>query len=147
MEGFGAYSLVLTFLILAVTIADLGMTPIGVRELARRPEETHRLVGNLLGLRFLACGSGGARAARPSGVVEYEREFRRDAARGARRDRARARRTSRDRLPEPAALELAMVVEIVSSATTLVLLIAVTTADLGFSAVVLATVGGAPSRR
>ena len=35
-----------------------------------------------------------------------------------------------------------MLVEIVSSATTLVLLIVVTTADLGFSAVLLATVGG-----
>ena len=39
-------------------------------------------------------------------------------------------------------LESAMVVEVVTSATTLILVIVVTTADLGFSAVLLATVGG-----
>ena len=103
VEGFGAYSLVLTFLLLAVTIADLGMTPIGVRELARRPEETivcsrtsrparrrggrgGPSAGRALRRRPVrATGSGGA------------------ATRGAGRDRARPSRRPDDRLPEPPA--------------------------------------------
>ena len=143
VDGFGAYSLVLTFLLLAVTIADLGMTPIGVRELARRPEETHRLVANLLGLRVVVAGAAALVLIALSGVVQYE-----------------ARVQEGLRLVAPAAialvlvgvptivfqtrlrLELAMVVEVVTSATTLVLVIVVTAADLGFSAVLLATVGG-----
>ena len=103
VEGFGAYSLVLTFLLLAVTIADLGMTPIGVRELARRrrrpssarePSRPARRRGGRGGpsagraLRrrpVRATGSGGA------------------ATRGAGRDRARPSRRPDDRLPEPPA--------------------------------------------
>jgi O-antigen/teichoic acid export membrane protein len=144
VSGFGAYSLVLTFLMLAVAIADLGTTPIGVRELARRPDQTHRLVGNLLGLRLLFAGLAALALVTLSSIVQYE-----------------SRVQEGLRLAAPAAialvlvgvpaivfqsrlrLELAMVVEIVTAATTLALLIVVTTADLGFSAVVLATVGGA----
>ena len=143
VSGFGAYSLVLTFLMLTVTIADLGMTPIGVRELARRPEEVHRLVGSLLGLRFLLAGTAALALLALSVIVQYEPRVQE----GMRLAALAAIALVLVGLPaivfqSRLRLELAMLVEIVSSATTLVLLIAVTTADLGFSAVVLATVGG-----
>ena len=143
LSGFGAYSLVMTFLMLTVTIADLGMTPIGVRELARRPEEVHRLVGSLLGLRFLLAGTAALALLALSLIVQYEPRVQE----GMRLAALAAIALVLVGLPaivfqSRLRLELAMLVEIVSSATTLVLLIAVTTADLGFSAVVLATVGG-----
>lgn len=143
VAGFGAYSLVLTFLMLAVTIADLGTTPIGVRELARRPGEAERLIGNLLGLRVLLAGGAALALLVLSLLVQYEPRVQEGL-----------------RLTAPAAvalvlvglpaiifqsrlrLELAMLVEVVTSATTLILLVVVTAADLGFSAVLLATVGG-----
>jgi O-antigen/teichoic acid export membrane protein len=143
VAGFGAYSLVLTFLMLTVAIADLGTTPVGVRELARRPDETHSLVGNLLGLRVLFAGLAALALLALSPLVQYESRV---------QDGLRLASLAAIALVlvgVPAIvfqsrlrMELAMLVEVVSSATTLVLLIIVTTADLGFSAVVLATVGG-----
>ena len=140
VEGFGAYSLVLTFLLLAVTIADLGMTPIGVRELARRPEETHRLLANLLGLRVVAAGVAALVLVGLSGVVQYEPRVQE----GLRLVALAAIALVLVGVPtivfqSRLRLELAMVVEVVTSATTLILVIVVTTADLGFSAVLLAT--------
>jgi O-antigen/teichoic acid export membrane protein len=143
VAGFGAYSLVLTFLMLAVSIADLGTTPVGVRELARRPAETHRLVGSLLGLRLFFAGMAALALLALSLIVQYESRV---------QDGMRLAALAAIALVlvgVPAIvfqsrlrLELAMVVEIVTSATTLILLIVVTAADRGFSAVVLATVGG-----
>ena len=144
VAGFGAYSLVLTFLMLAVSIADLGTTPVGVRELARRPDETHRVVGHLLGLRIIFATLAALALLALSPLVQYQSRVQ-----GGLRLAALAA-LALVLVGVPAIvfqsrlrLELAMLVEIVTSATTLVLLIAVTSADLGFSAVVLATVGGA----
>jgi O-antigen/teichoic acid export membrane protein len=143
VEGFGAYSLVLTFLMLAVAIADLGMTPVGVRELARRPEEAKRLLGNLLGLRLLAAGGTAAVLLGLSLVLQYETRVQD----GLRLAALAAIALVLVGIPailfqSRLRLELAMLVEIVSSATTLVLVVVATEADLGFSAVVFATVGG-----
>jgi O-antigen/teichoic acid export membrane protein len=143
VAGFGAYSLVLTFLMLAVSMADIGMTPIGVRELARRPAETNRLVGNLLGLRLLVAGAAALALLALSPLVHYESRVQE----GLRLAALAAIALVLIGIPaivfqSRLRLELAMLVEIVSSAATLLLLIVVTTADLGFAAVVLATVGG-----
>jgi O-antigen/teichoic acid export membrane protein len=143
VDAFGAYSLVLTFLLLAVTIADLGMTPIGVRELARRPEETHRLIANLLGLRVVIAILAALVLVGLSGVVQYETRVQE----GLRLVALAAVALVLVGVPtivfqSRLRLELAMLVEVVTSATTLVLVIVVTAADLGFSAVLLATVGG-----
>jgi O-antigen/teichoic acid export membrane protein len=144
VTGFGAYSLVLTFLMLAVTIADLGMTPIGLRELARRPEQTHRLVGNLFGLRLAFAGLAALALLVLSLIVQYEPRVQE----GLRIATFAAVALVLVGVPaiifqSRQRLELAMVVEVVTSSTTLALLIVVTAADLGFSAVLLATVGGA----
>jgi O-antigen/teichoic acid export membrane protein len=143
VAGFGAYSLVLTFLMLTVAIADLGTTPVGVREVARRPEETRSLIGNLLGLRILAAGAAALALLALSPLVEYESRVQH----GLRLAALAAIALVLVGVPaivfqSRLRLELAMVVEVVTSATTLLLLIIVTAADLGFSAVVLATVGG-----
>jgi O-antigen/teichoic acid export membrane protein len=143
VAGFGAYSLVLTFLMLAVSIADLGTTPVGVRELARRPEQTHRLVGNLLGLRVIFAGVAALALLVLSPIVQYESRVQE----GLRLAALAAIALVLVGVPaivfqSRLRLELAMLVEVVTSAATLLLLIVVTTADLGFSAVVLATVGG-----
>jgi O-antigen/teichoic acid export membrane protein len=143
VAGFGAYSLVLTFLMLAVSIADLGMTPVGVRELTRRPDQTHRLVGNLLGLRLLFAGMAALALLVLSPIVQYESRVQE----GLRLAALAAIALVLVGVPaivfqSRLRLELAMLVEIVTSAATLVLLIVVTSAELGFSAVVLATVGG-----
>jgi O-antigen/teichoic acid export membrane protein len=143
VAGFGAYSLVLTFLLLAVTIADLGMTPIGVRELARRPEETHRLIGNLLALRIVVAVLAAATLVGLSAILQYETRVQE----GLRLVALAAIALVLIGVPtivfqSRLRLELAMLVEVVTSATTLILVVVATTADLGFSAVVLATVGG-----
>ncbi len=72
VSSFGAYSLVLTFLMLAVSIADLGTTSIGVRELARRPGEAERLIGNLLGIRLLLAAGAALSLLVLSVLVHYE---------------------------------------------------------------------------
>jgi O-antigen/teichoic acid export membrane protein len=142
VAGFGAYSLVLTFLMLAVAIADLGMTPIGVRELARRRGEAARLLGNLLGLRVVVAVLAALVLLGLSPVLQYRVQE------GLRLIALAAVALVLVGVPaivfqSRLRLELAMVVEIVTSTTTLLLVIIVTAADLGFSAVVLATVGGA----
>lgn len=143
VAGFGAYSLVLTFLMLAVSIADLGMTPIGVRELARRSADAERLLGNLLGLRVLAAGGAALALFALSPLVQYETRVQQ----GLRLAALAAVALVLVGVPaiifqSRLRLELAMLVEIVMSATTLIFVILVTAADMGFSAVVLATVGG-----
>jgi O-antigen/teichoic acid export membrane protein len=143
VAGFGAYSLVLTFLMLAVSIADLGTTPIGVRELARRPNEAQRLVGNLLGVRLLLAGGAALALLVLSLLLQYDARVQE----GLRLVALAAVALVLVGIPaiifqSRLRLELAMLVEIVTSATTLLLLVAVTAADLGFSAVMLATVGG-----
>jgi O-antigen/teichoic acid export membrane protein len=144
VSGFGAYSLVLTFLMLAVSIADLGMTPIGVRELARRPEETRRVLGNLLALRILVAAGAAVVLLGLSQVVHYETRVQD----GLRIAAIAAVALVLVGIPaivfqSRLRLEFAMLIEVVTSATTLGLILAVTAADLGFSAVVLANVGGA----
>lgn len=48
LEGFGSYSLVLTFIPLFASIADLGVTTIAVREISRRPDSARQVVSNVL---------------------------------------------------------------------------------------------------
>lgn len=55
----GRYVTVLSLVVIAGSISDLGLSAVGVREYAVRPfEEGHRLLGNLLGMRiaFVAVG-------------------------------------------------------------------------------------------
>jgi O-antigen/teichoic acid export membrane protein len=144
VSGFGAYSLILTFLMLAVTIADIGMTPIGVRELARRRDETRRLIGNLLGLRLVLAGLAALALVVLSLIVQYEPRVQE----GLRITALAAVALVLVGVPaivfqSRLRLEQATIVELVTSSATLILLIVVTTADLGFAATLFATVGGA----
>jgi O-antigen/teichoic acid export membrane protein len=51
--GYGQYSLALTYIQLFGVLADAGIYTIVVRELAKRPQDTGKLVGNALALRLL----------------------------------------------------------------------------------------------
>lgn len=48
LQGFGRYSLVLTFVPLFASIADLGITTIAVREISRDPGSARRVVSNVV---------------------------------------------------------------------------------------------------
>ena len=141
---FGAYALVVTFLTLAVAVADLGTTPIGVRELSRHPEEARQLIGSLLGLRMLLATAAALVLLALSLVVDYEDLVRE----GLRLAALAAIPLVLVGLPaivfqSRLRLELSTIVEVVTAVTALVLVVLATAADLGFNAVVAATVGAA----
>ena len=142
VTDFGAYSLVLTFLVLTVAIADLGTTPIGVRELSRHPEEARPLIGNLLGLRMLLAAAAALVLLALSLLLQYEDLV----LEGLRLAALAAIPLVLLGLPaivfqSRLRLELSTVVEVVTAVTGLILVILVTSADLGFDAVVATTVG------
>jgi O-antigen/teichoic acid export membrane protein len=53
LEGFGALAIVLAFAVLLSVVADLGMSLVLARELAKAPERASELGGTLLALRLL----------------------------------------------------------------------------------------------
>jgi O-antigen/teichoic acid export membrane protein len=140
VEGFGAYALVLAIVALAVSISDLGMTQIGVRELATRDAAHEQLVGSLFALRAAVAGAAALVLLAISPVVPYEDRVQSGLRIGAVAVfllvltgfpaivfQARMR------------LHLAALAELVGSATGLVFVVVVTEADLGFSALIAAT--------
>jgi O-antigen/teichoic acid export membrane protein len=141
VEGFGAYSLVVTFVALAVSIADIGLTQIGVRELAVREEAREELVGNLLALRVAVAGAAALVLVAISPVVPYEDRVQSGLRIGA----AAVFVLVLAGLPgivfqATMRLHLAAVVELVGSASGLLFVLVVTQAELGFSALIAATV-------
>jgi O-antigen/teichoic acid export membrane protein len=141
VEGFGAYSLVITFVALAVSIADVGLTQIGVRELAVREEAREELVGNLLALRVGVAAAAALVLIAISPVVPYEDQVQSGLRIGA----AAVFVLVLAGLPgivfqATMRLHLAAVVELLGSASGLVFVLVVTEADLGFSALIAATV-------
>lgn len=140
VEGFGAYSLVLTFVALAVSIADIGLTQIGVRELAVREHAREELVGNLLALRVAVAGAAALVLVAISPFVPYEDRVQSGLRIGA----AAVLVLVLAGLPAivfqaAMRLHLAAVVELAASTTGLLFVVVVTQAELGFSALIAAT--------
>jgi O-antigen/teichoic acid export membrane protein len=141
VEGFGAYSLVVTFVALAVSIADVGLTQIGVRELAVREEAREELVGNLLALRVAVAVAAALVLVVISPVVPYEDRVQSGLRIGA----AAVLFLVLAGLPAivfqaTMRLHLAAVVELVGSASGLLFVLVATQAELGFSALIAAIV-------
>jgi O-antigen/teichoic acid export membrane protein len=134
---------VLAFLALLVPISDLGLTAIGVRELAAGRDDEETLVGDLLGLRILIALAVSVLLAAVSPLFPYSNEVE-----GGLRLAAVGLFAlvltgvplivfqSRQRL------ELSALVDFVTAAATLAFVIVATQADLGFDALILATVFG-----
>jgi O-antigen/teichoic acid export membrane protein len=141
VEGFGEYALVLAFLALLVPISDLGLTAIGVRELAAHRDEEETLVGDLLGLRIVVALTAAVLLVAVSPLFPYS-----DRVEGGLRLAAIGLFAlvlsglplivfqSRERL------ELSALVDFVTAAATLLFVVIATQADLGFNALILATV-------
>jgi O-antigen/teichoic acid export membrane protein len=141
VEGFGEYALVLAFLALLVPISDLGLTAIGVRELAAHRDEEEALVGDLLGLRIAVALLAAVLLAVVSPLFPYS-----DRVESGLRLAAIALFAlvlsglplivfqSRERL------ELSALVDFVTAAAALFFVVIATEADLGFNALILATV-------
>jgi O-antigen/teichoic acid export membrane protein len=139
VEGFGAYALVLTVVALAVSIADLGLTQIGVRELAARRAGQEHLVGNLLALRAAVAVAAALVLVVISPFVPYEDRVQSGLRIGA----AAALFLILAGLPAivfqaTMRLHLAAMVELVGSASGLLLVVVATEADLGYSALIAA---------
>jgi O-antigen/teichoic acid export membrane protein len=141
VEGFGEYALVLAFLALLVPISDLGLTAIGVRELAAHRDEEETLVGDLLGVRIVVALTAALLLVAISPLFPYS-----DRVEGGLRLAAIGLFAlvlsglplivfqSRERL------ELSALVDFVTAAATLLFVVMATQADLGFNALILATV-------
>jgi O-antigen/teichoic acid export membrane protein len=141
VEGFGEYALVLAFLALLVPVSDLGLTAIGVRELAADPEHEEQLVGDLLGLRILIALAAAVLLAVVSPLFPYSAEV----ESGLRLAAIGLFALVLTGLPlivfqSRQRLELSALVDFVTAAATLAFVVLATQADLGFDALVLATV-------
>jgi O-antigen/teichoic acid export membrane protein len=140
VEGFGAYSLVVTFVALAISIADIGLTQIGVREIAVREGAREELIGNLLALRALVAAAAALILLVISPLVPYEDRVQSGLRIGA----VAVLFLVLAGLPAivfqaSMRLHLAAIVELVGSASGLLFVVVVTEADLGFSALIAAT--------
>jgi O-antigen/teichoic acid export membrane protein len=72
---FGRLALVLALVTIVVGISDLGLSGVGIREWIRRgPDERRELLADLLGLRLVATGIGGALAIGFALLVGYDSE-------------------------------------------------------------------------
>jgi O-antigen/teichoic acid export membrane protein len=141
VAGFGEYSLVLAFLALLVPIADLGLTLTAVRELRANPEREDEILADAFGLRLLVATTATLVLVAISPLFPYS-----DRVESALRIaaiglfflvlsgvptivfQARIR------------LDLAALVDLVTAASTLALIVVVTEADLGFTSLILASV-------
>jgi O-antigen/teichoic acid export membrane protein len=140
VEGFGAYSLVLTFVALVVSIADIGLTQIGVRELAVREGAWEELIGNLLVLRVVVAVAAALVLFAVSPFVPYEDRVQSGLRVGA----AAVFVLVLAGLPAivfqaTMRLHWAAVVELAGSASGLLFVVVVTKAELGFLALIAAT--------
>lgn len=75
-EGYGKFSLALTYVQAFGVLADIGLFTIVVRELARRPERAEQLVGNALTVRAVLSVVVIALAASISLLLPYEPDVR-----------------------------------------------------------------------
>ena len=62
LEGYGQLATALAFMGIVLALTDLGIWTIGIRELARRPDQTDRLLGALLTVGFVIAFMGSAAA-------------------------------------------------------------------------------------
>jgi O-antigen/teichoic acid export membrane protein len=141
VEGFGEYALVLAFLALLVPISDLGLTAIGVRELAAHRDEEETLVGDLLGLRIGVALSAAFLLAAVSPLFPYSARV----EDGLRLAAIGLFALVLSGLPlivfqSRERLELSALIDFVTAAATLFFVVIATQADLGFNALILATV-------
>ena len=141
VSGFGEYALVLAFLALLVPISDLGLTAIGVRELAAHRDEEETLVGDLLGLRIAVALIASVLLVAVSPLFPYSNQV----ESGLRLAAVGLFALVLSGLPlivfqSRQRLELSALVDFVTAAATLLFVIVATRADLGFNALILATV-------
>lgn len=54
-EGTGNYNTIVTYLSFFIAFADFGLFSVGVREIAKKPEETKRILGNIFYVRFVSA--------------------------------------------------------------------------------------------
>ena len=141
VSGFGEYSLVLAFVALLVPIADLGLTLVGVRELAakRDPEET--LLGHLFGLRLLVAFAASIALLAISPLFPYSSRV----EDGLRVGAIAVFFLVLSGIPtivfqSRVRLDLAAIVDFVTAASTLILVVLFIEADLGFISLIFATV-------
>jgi O-antigen/teichoic acid export membrane protein len=141
VTGFGEYSLVLAFVAVLVPIADLGLTLTAVRELRANPEREDEILSDAFGLRLLVATTAAVVLVAISPLFPYS-----DRVESALRIaaiglfflvlsgvptmvfQARIR------------LDLAALVDLVTAASTLALIVLVTQADLGFTSLIVASV-------
>jgi O-antigen/teichoic acid export membrane protein len=74
--GYGAYSLVLAFIPLFTSLADLGVTTIAVREIARRPEERPRILGTVMTVKAVFAAAAALLLLVLIPLLPYEHELR-----------------------------------------------------------------------
>jgi O-antigen/teichoic acid export membrane protein len=74
VAGFGAYSLVLTFIPLFASLADLGVTTIGVREISKRPEARARIAGTVFTVKAVLGVAGALVLLAAIPLLPYARE-------------------------------------------------------------------------
>jgi O-antigen/teichoic acid export membrane protein len=141
VEGFGEYALVLAFVGLLVPISDLGLTAIGVRELAAHPDQEEILVGDLLGLRIAIALTASVVLIAISPLFPYSARVESGLRLAAIGLFALVLSgfpliifQSRQRL------ELSALVDFVTAAATLLFVVVAIEGDLGFMALILATV-------
>jgi O-antigen/teichoic acid export membrane protein len=141
VAAFGEYSLVLAFVALLVPIADLGLTLTAVRELRAHPEREDEVLADASGLRLLVAATAAVVLVAISPLFPYSDRVEsglRIAAIGlfflvlsgvptiVFQTRIR--------------LDLAALVDLVTAAATLTLIVIVTEADLGFTWLIVASV-------
>lgn len=73
LEAFGAFATATAFAAMAGTLTDLGLWTVGAREIAKRPQETQRIVGNILTIGF-ALSAGAAAIAVVIALLLYPGE-------------------------------------------------------------------------
>lgn len=141
VAGFGEYALILTFLALLVPIADLGLTAIGVRELARDPDHEEAIVGDLLVLRIAIALAASLILTAISPLFPYSDRV----ESGLRLAAVGLFALVLSGLPliifqSRLRLELAALVDFVTAAATLLFVVVGTQADLGFTFLIFASV-------
>jgi O-antigen/teichoic acid export membrane protein len=141
VAGFGEYALVLTFLALLVPIADLGLTAIGVRELAAHRDAEETLVGDLLALRIAVALTASVLLIAISPLFPYSDRV----ESGLRLAAVGLFALVLSGLPlivfqHRQRLELSALVDFVTASATLLFVVVATRGDLGFTSLILATV-------
>jgi O-antigen/teichoic acid export membrane protein len=141
VAGFGEYALVLTFLAVLVPISDVGLTAIGVRELARDRAHEETIIGNLLVLRFAVALAASVLLIAISPLFPYSDRV----ESGLRLAAVGLFALVLSGLPlivfqSRLRLELSALVDFVVAAATLLFVLVGTQADLGFNFLIFATV-------